>query len=186
MRIVVSDTCCMIDLRKAGLLEAFLDLPYQFVMPDTLFHDEWLCLSEQEKARLQEKGLEVRELPGPLVSRAYQHRNEHNPLALNDCFALALAEDIDQSILMSGDKALRRVADEAGIEVRGILWIVDELDNNHTVNLQRLYDVLQLFKEDRNVYLPEEEITRRLKSIGQRLKKQGALKIATSSILTKP
>ena len=36
MPIVVSDTCCMIDLRKVGLLEALLQLPYTFVMPDIL------------------------------------------------------------------------------------------------------------------------------------------------------
>ncbi len=169
MRIVVSDTCCMIDLRKADLLEAFLDLPYQFVMPDTLFHDEWLCLSGEEKANLQKKGLEVKDLPGPSVLRAYLHRNEHNRLALNDCFALALAEDIDESILMSGDRALRRVADDAGIEVRGVLWIIDELANNQVVDLQKLYDVLVIFRDDGNVYLPEEEITKRLRRIGRQL-----------------
>lgn len=171
MRIVVSDTCCMIDLRKAGLLEAFLDLPYQFVMPDSLFEDEWLCLSAQEKARLKRKGLEVRELPGGSVMRAQQHYIAHNPLALNDCFALVLAEDIEESILMSGDKALRRVAADAGIEVRGVLWIIDELENNQVVELQKLYDVLLIFKEDGNVYLPEEEITKRLRRIGRQLNK---------------
>ena len=52
MRIVVSDTSCMIDLRKGGLLEAMLQLPYSFVMPDTLFENEWLGLSEGEKRTL--------------------------------------------------------------------------------------------------------------------------------------
>lgn len=37
MRIVVSDTTCMIDLRKVALLEAFLRLPYTVVMPDTFY-----------------------------------------------------------------------------------------------------------------------------------------------------
>ena len=42
MRIIVSDTSCMIDLRKAALLGAILALPYTLVMPDTLFEEEWL------------------------------------------------------------------------------------------------------------------------------------------------
>ncbi len=43
----------MIDLQKAGLLEALLRLPYTFVMPDTLFEDEWLCLDDAEKQTLR-------------------------------------------------------------------------------------------------------------------------------------
>ena len=32
MRIIVSDTSCLIDLRRGGLLELFLELPYEFVI----------------------------------------------------------------------------------------------------------------------------------------------------------
>jgi hypothetical protein len=39
MRIIVSDTSCLIDLRKASLLEGFLKLPYEIVIPDTLFEE---------------------------------------------------------------------------------------------------------------------------------------------------
>ena len=61
MRIVVSNTSCMIDLRKASLLEDFLRLPYSFVMPDVLFEDEWLYISDSEKISLRKRGLEIRE-----------------------------------------------------------------------------------------------------------------------------
>ena len=37
MRIIVSDSSCLIDLRKVGLVEAFLKLPYEFLIPNTLF-----------------------------------------------------------------------------------------------------------------------------------------------------
>ena len=66
MRIVVSDTSCMIDLRKADLLEALLRLPNSFAMPDTLFEDEWLCLSLAQKRTLGDLGLVVR--TGILIS----------------------------------------------------------------------------------------------------------------------
>ena len=42
LRIVVSDASCLIDLRKASLLEAFLRLPYECLIPDTLFDEELL------------------------------------------------------------------------------------------------------------------------------------------------
>ena len=56
----------MIDLRKVTLLESLLRLPYAFVMPDTLFEDEWLCLTHPEKEALKGLGLDVRTLPGEL------------------------------------------------------------------------------------------------------------------------
>ena len=120
MRIIVSDTSCMIDLRKAALLEALLALPFTFVMPSILFEDEWLDLGRKEKRRLQDLGLEVRDLPGPMVERAARYANRHRRLKLNDCFALALAEDIEDSILLTGDRTLRRVAERKGQEVRGV------------------------------------------------------------------
>lgn len=40
MRLIVSDSSCLIDLRKASLLEAFLDLPYEVLIPDALFEEE--------------------------------------------------------------------------------------------------------------------------------------------------
>ena len=53
----------MIDLRKAGLLEPLLRLPHSFVMPDALFEDEWLCLSQNDKQILRNLGLDVRTCP---------------------------------------------------------------------------------------------------------------------------
>ncbi len=167
MRIVVSDTSCMIDLRKAALLEAILQLPYQFVMPNTLFEDEWLCLTDEEKTALRDQGLEVRDLPGELVQRATRYFNRHARLKLNDCFALTLAEEIDECVLMTGDEPLRRIADQNGIEVRGVLWIVDELETHGIVPPRTLYDALRLFQDDDLVFLPADEIVRRLRRLGR-------------------
>lgn len=125
MRIIVSDTSCIIDLRKTALLFEALRLPYTFVTVNTLFEDEWLSLSADEKRQLCKQGLEVRELPGPSVQRAARYFNKHRRLKLNDCFALTLAEDTKDSILLTGDGQLRRIAQASGIEVRGVHWITD-------------------------------------------------------------
>ena len=157
----------MIDLRKASLLEAFLQLPYTFVMPDTLFEDELLCLSDEEKENLCALGLEVRDLPGSLVSKASDYFNQHNPLKLNDCFALTLAEDIDDSVLLTGDAPLRRVAEDKNIEVHGVLWVTDELENHNIVSHAVLHDALKLFHEDDFIFLPANEVLRRLKRLAK-------------------
>ncbi len=169
MRVIVSDTSCMIDLRKAALLDGVLTLPYRFAMPDTLFEDEWLCLTAKEKNTLCTGGLKVVELPGPTVGRAAMHFNRHRRLSLTDCFALALAEDIDNSILLTGDGLLREVAKHNGIEVHGVLWVTDELESHGTVPLYRLYDALTLFRDDDLVFLPRHEVMNRIRRLGRKL-----------------
>ena len=159
----------MIDLRKVGLLEALLQLPYTFVMPDILFNDEWLCLTDEEKTALRDQGLEVKELSGAIVEKATRYFNQHAPLTLNDCFALTLAEEVEDCILMSGDGPLRRIADGNNIEVRGVLWLTDELEMHGIVDLETLRDALRIFRDDDAIFLPAEEISRRLRRLGQRL-----------------
>ena len=44
----------------------------------------------------------------------------------NDCFALALAKQ-EICPLLTGDKALKRAANDEGIEVHGTLWVVEEM-----------------------------------------------------------
>ena len=169
MQIVVSDTSCMIDLRKGGLLEAMLRLPYSFVMPDTLFENEWLGLSEDEKRALLNLGLEVHTLPGPLVQRAAQYFNQYARLALNDCFALVLAEQIGDCILLTGDGLLRRIAEGKGIEVHGVLWATDEMEAQGVVSVEVLHNTLQLFLKDELVFLPAQETRRRIRRLSRQL-----------------
>ena len=75
MRIIVSDSSCLIDLRKASLLAAFLRLPYEILIPNTLFEEELLRFTAEEKALLR-GGMHVIDLPGESVLRARQVARE--------------------------------------------------------------------------------------------------------------
>ena len=168
-RIIVCDTSCMIPLRKVALLTDILKLPYMFAMPDMLFEDEWSSPSAKEKKALREAGLQVRELAETAVTRAVAYFNRHGRLGLNDCFAFVLAEDIENSILLTGDSLLRSVAEETGIEVRGVLWVMDELEKNGIVSLCRLRDALRVFHNDDLTFLPMDEVLRRIRRLEKRL-----------------
>ena len=65
MRIIVSDSSCIIDLGKSSLIRAVLQLPYTFVMPDVLFDDELLNFGPVGKEELRALGLQVVELDRP-------------------------------------------------------------------------------------------------------------------------
>jgi hypothetical protein len=119
MRIIISDTSCLIDLRKAALLTAFLRLPLKNRIPNTLFADELLSFSAEEKKNLIAAGLKVVDLPGPQVSRAREVMLAQPRLSIHDGFAFALAETHTGCILLTGDSALRALAERRRIEVHG-------------------------------------------------------------------
>src|SRR5690242_15692750 len=101
MRIVVSDTSCLIDLRKASMLEHLLRLPYEFLIPNTLFDEELLKFTAAQKKALVRGGLKVIDLPGERVLRAQQIIRETPRLSVHDGFAFALAEEHKGCILLS-------------------------------------------------------------------------------------
>ena len=165
MRIIISDTSCMIDLRKADLLRPLLALPYTIAMPDILFEDEFLCLSDPDKAALRAGGLEVRALPGELVARAQEYRNTHRRLKLADCFALTIAEE--EAILLTGDAQLKAVALGKGIKAHGVLWAIDQMEEHEVSPIAALYDALHVLLDDVLVFLPDHEIQKRIRRLAR-------------------
>ena len=109
MRIIVSDSSCLIDLRKASLLGAFLQLPYEILIPNTLFEEELLRFTDYEK-KLLRAAMRIMDLPGESVVRAQQVVRDLPHLSIHDGFAFALAEGHPGCILLTGDGGLRDLA----------------------------------------------------------------------------
>ena len=159
MRIIVSDSSCLIDLRKASFLEAFLGLPYEIIIPDTLYEEELLKFSQDEKDTLIQCGLKVVELPGAGVRRAQYIQSNFPTLSIHDCFAFALAEQTPQSILLTADGRLRSIATEHNIEVHGILWVIDEMHKASTTTIDKIINALKLFETNPAIFrLPTREL----------------------------
>lgn len=66
-------------------------------------------------------------------------------------------------MLLTGDRLLRQSADEIGIEVHGVLWIIDLLANAGWRPLELLITALETWRDDPAVFLPEHEIEKRLR-----------------------
>jgi predicted nucleic acid-binding protein len=165
MRVIVSDTSCIIDLGKSSLVRAVLQLPYTFVMPDVLFADELLNFGPVGKEELRALGFRVVELEPQGTSRAFEHFAQHQALAIHDCFALALAEQTEDCILLTGDSSLRRIASGRGIEVHGVLWTIDELERTSLATARQLFDALCLLEQDSLVFLPKDELRQRIRRL---------------------
>lgn len=166
LRVVISDSSCLIDLRKASLLDAFLRLPYELLIPNTLFEDELLKFTVAQKKALVRGGLKVVDLPGDRVLRARQIARDMPHLSINDGFAFALAESCRGCILLTGDSALRALAGEQDIEVHGVLWVIDELHRCAIRTVENLLTALQLLADDPTVRLPHRELAAYIKRYG--------------------
>jgi predicted nucleic acid-binding protein len=158
MRIVVSDSSCLIDLRKVSLLDALLKLPCEFLIPNTLFEDELLKFTPIQKKALVRGGLQVIDLPGERVLRARAVMRQAPRLSVHDGFAFALAESQSGCILLTGDGELRSLATQHNMEVHGVLWVIDELHRNRIVKAKALLSALQTFSSDPTVRLPRREV----------------------------
>lgn len=162
MRVIVSDTSCVIDLHKAGLLEEFVCLRASIVFPEPLFDDEALSLTKAEKNRLIKLGLQVKSLPGDQVGRAGQYYNRYRQLKIHDCFALIVAEDTDKSVLLTGDKRLKAIAQQHGVKSHGVLWATDQIHDQQLCTRGKLRQAMRTFLADPFVYVPDRLIQTRI------------------------
>lgn len=163
LRVVISDSSCLIDLRKATLLSAFLRLPYEVMIPNTLFEEELLKFTVAQKKAMIRGGLKVVDLPGERVERARDVVRQFPHLSIHDGFAYALAESRPGCILLTGDGPLRAFARKRKIEVHGILWVIDELHAHEISTTQTLHAALQVLANDPTVRLPQHSLAAYLK-----------------------
>ena len=75
----------------------------------------------------------------------------------------------EDSILLTGDRRLRRIARQRSVEVHGVLWAFDAVEAYGIAPPQSLYRALRILEEDQLVFLPAEEIQRRLRRFGNML-----------------
>lgn len=163
MRLIVSDSGCLIDLRKASLLDAFLKLPCEILIPNTLFEDELLKFTNAQKKALVRGGLKVMDLPGERVLRAQQVVRSTPQLSINDGFAFALAETYTGCILLTGDGSLRALAATHHMKVRGILWVVDEIHGKKLDTAASLHAALLLLGDAPAGRLPRRQLAAAIK-----------------------
>jgi rRNA maturation endonuclease Nob1 len=162
MHIIVNDSSCLIDLRKAGLLHATLLLPFDFQIAFPLIASELRDFSRAEIEDLIGRGLTTMDLPPEGIGRALTYRSAYPGLSFNDCLSMALAASQAQSILLTGDQSLRNRASAMGIEVHGVIWVSDQLQTAGHVTFADLLEGLLRLQGDPFVYVPRGQLAQRI------------------------
>lgn len=153
----VIDTNILIDLSRGNLLVWLFALPYSFAAPDGVLDE----LREPDRERLQRMGLQRIALSTEQLVQAALFSAEHPNLSLGDCTALIAARTA-HTILLTGDAGLRRLAQQQGLTVHGVLWVLDELEAAGLLSTRDLAASLRQMLAA-GARLPSDECNARLK-----------------------
>lgn len=163
-RVVVNDASCLIDLRKGGLLGALCTLPYTVIVPLPIRVSELLNFADADWQTLDDAGLKTHDLTPKEVASAVALKQRHPALSANDCFCIVTTQTV-AGVLLTGDSQLRKAAVREDLPVHGVLWVIDELQAVKACPSAILAHALRRWREDPSVFLPEHEVTRRLRRL---------------------
>lgn len=126
MKVAVKDANVLIDLVEGDLLGLWFRLGIETHVPDLVLEE--IKNPEQRRivlAMVEAGNLKVGTFDATQVLRIGFYKRVYR-VSLADAAAILLAEQL-QATLLSGDKAVRRAGQALNIEVKGLLWVFDEL-----------------------------------------------------------
>lgn len=155
-KIYISDTNIWIDFRNAGLLEELFRLPLTLCCTDFVLHE----LEDLPKEQLVELGLLVETLDGTAVQQLFTLKTAHGNSSLADVSCYFLAQQTGNPLL-TGDGKLRKQAVKDGLQVFGVLWLLDRLVEHALIAPARAADALDAMLLH-GARLPQAECQQRL------------------------
>ena len=157
----VVDSSVLIDLHNGSILAEFFRLPMEISAPDLLVEEE---LVDPDRQTLTQLGLEVLTLSDREVEEITQLAAQYRRVSTLDLAALVLARSLG-AVLLTGDKHLRKAAEQEGVQVHGTLWVLRELIDRGLLVALRAAEALQQML-NQGSRLPPEECQELLKHWG--------------------
>lgn len=162
MQYISSDTNIWVDFAQINRLDMPFRLDLTYCMSTDTVADELLT-----PPGIREQLLTLGLLPLEMTEAEFQAAlcmgEIYKKLSAYDRFALTIARHRG-FILLTGDGALRRAAAKEGVEVRGTLWIFDQLLEKGKITLQEYQAAMMDIATDESgkIRLPKVEILKRL------------------------
>ena len=158
MEIVISDTNIFIDLWNIGLLERFCELPLSIHTTDFIIGELKTQGVKDAIAQLHQKGkITIK----TFKSNEYAEiMSKNKNLSFQDCTVLYYALNGDYKLL-TGDRNLRVIAERHGLQVSGIIYVMDELLHHDIISKEEYTIKLKALLES-NHRLPTKEIMKRI------------------------
>ena len=136
---LILDTTVCIDLHNGDLLERATGLPYELALPDVVVAE----LIKPPGELLLQIGFSLLHLGEEAIEQLVAIRAQYPKPSTNDLFALLLAR-MYSCVLVTGDDDLRKAAKDEGIEVHGLLWLLDLTVDHGILSPLQAADSLEL------------------------------------------
>lgn len=160
MRIIVKDANIIFSLLDSELMDLCLKLDYEFWTSDFVINEiEDTGQKRKIGKYVKDKRINIYSYNGEEVAQIFE-LSENRSLSDADCSVFLLAQ-IKNGILLSSDRALRVLATRNGIEVKGMIWILDELVKNKIMDPSAAAEKLEFIAKN-SMWLPASEVESRI------------------------
>lgn len=140
MKLVVQDANILIDLLSGNVLDAFFRLGWSVHTTNAVLDEVKAPLGKVVKSgHLQVVHLSGDEI-GAIAILLHQLPKR---ISFEDCSLLDLASRM-QALLLTGDANLRHCAEQRHIDVRGTLWLLDQMIESNVLPKKRAAAALTL------------------------------------------
>lgn len=161
MKVVVEDANVLLDLVNGEVLAVRLGCGYEHCTT----HLVWNEVSETSQRSAAQPFVDsgviaLADLPATAWSEVVEFSTTAG-VSISDASVWWLAKT-EKAILLTGDSKLRKGARDDGVEVRGMLWVVDELVNLKRVAVSAAAAALEKMIAQ-GAFLPASECEQRIK-----------------------
>lgn len=153
----ITDTNIWIDLQHGDLIEyVFLLNGVCWAIPDIVLEE----LQSVDLSPFTDQKLSVLNLTSKQIARVGDLAQQHRKTTEVDLASLVLAIE-KRAVLVTGDGALRKLAEDYHVEVHGVLWLLDMLVENNILSGKKAANGLEQMIR-KGARLPHKEVRERL------------------------
>lgn len=159
MNLLINDANILIDIVKLDIVEAFLSLNFDLHTTDFVFAE--LNADQQESirsGRLKIIQTENQQDFDAIMNLVIAHKG----LSFEDCSVWHYTQKL-KGTLITGDGMLRKKVSNAGLDVKGIIFILEEIKNQNKLAVNVCIEKLKTLKVI-NDRLPMYEIDKRIEN----------------------
>lgn len=161
MKVVINDANILIDIVKLELLSEFSKLNFEMYTTDFVFEELNIAQKSPVNELIESESIiliqteKIEDYQGII-----QLLDLSTGLSFEDCSVWYYSKKYN-GILLTGDGKLRKEVKKSGIEVRGIIYLFDELLKQNIIDFDIAVGKMEELKQLNN-RLPKKEIDKRI------------------------
>jgi len=156
MKLHINDANILIDICQLDLVNAFLALDFELYTTDFVFEE----LHIDQQALFDNPSLRRITSTEEALNIIYSLTERFSGLSFEDCSVLHYAHQMN-GVLVTGDGKLRRAAAEINLEVKGIIYIIEQIKIQQILDTNTCIEKLTELRKV-NSRLPMAEIDSRI------------------------